>query len=230
MTLRYVTFTVIPAAKGFKHLDRKLVEAEGVAPEAIHHMKHLSDGTLVALLEVSGDPDRATKLIERHNQAIEYEIKRRKDSVMYHSRTEPPEELDSLLSFENENGFSLLMPIEYTRDGGLEVTFVSDESTLQSAMAEMPAVETDVEILETGTFDADVTTGTSNLTSTQQEVLRVAVGLGYYNEPRNATQQDIADVMDCSAANVGEHLRRIEARLVENVSPQTPDLTPPVEE
>ncbi|OLZ39885.1 hypothetical protein A6E15_02320 [Natrinema saccharevitans] len=48
-------------------------------------------------------------------------------------------------------------------------------------------------------------------------MLRVAVEEGYYEEPRKVTYGDIAARLDCSAGTVGQHLRRIEARLMSSL-------------
>jgi predicted DNA binding protein len=51
------------------------------------------------------------------------------------------------------------------------------------------------------------------LTERQQEVLEVALELGYYDVPRQATHNDIAERLDLSVGTVGEHLQKIEARV-----------------
>ncbi|MFQ3320750.1 MAG: putative DNA binding protein, partial [Natronomonas sp.] len=57
------------------------------------------------------------------------------------------------------------------------------------------------------------------LTARQKEVLLAALEAGYYDESRQATYDDIASVVDCSATTVGEHLRKIEGRLVRGIVP-----------
>jgi predicted DNA binding protein len=58
------------------------------------------------------------------------------------------------------------------------------------------------------------------LTPRQQETLRTAVEVGYYDEPRRVTYRDIADRLQISAGTVGEHLRKIEAKILTDVVPE----------
>lgn len=50
----------------------------------------------------------------------------------------------------------------------------------------------------------------SRLTGHQREVLRVVVNLGYYQEPREATHDQIAAATGLSDTSMGEHLQKIE--------------------
>ena len=52
------------------------------------------------------------------------------------------------------------------------------------------------------------------LTDRQHEILTIAVEQGHYEVPRRATINDIADEMGLSQATVGEHLQKIEARIL----------------
>lgn len=54
------------------------------------------------------------------------------------------------------------------------------------------------------------------LTAKQREVLVTALEKGYFNVPREATQQDLADSLDIQSSAVSETLRRATAELVAN--------------
>jgi predicted DNA binding protein len=49
----------------------------------------------------------------------------------------------------------------------------------------------------------------------QREALAAAAALGYYDQPRGATSEDVADELDCATATAAEHLRKAEATLVD---------------
>jgi predicted DNA binding protein len=51
------------------------------------------------------------------------------------------------------------------------------------------------------------------ITSRQEDVLEAAVDLGYYSEPRQASLEDIGEVVGISPGTVGEHLRKAEERV-----------------
>lgn len=53
----------------------------------------------------------------------------------------------------------------------------------------------------------------AGLTDRQQEVLETAIRLGYYETPREATHDDIAEQVDVEPSTVGKHLRHVESRV-----------------
>nr|WP_275039294.1 helix-turn-helix domain-containing protein [Halococcus salifodinae] len=61
------------------------------------------------------------------------------------------------------------------------------------------------------------------MTDRQHEVLRVAVDLGYYQEPREATHDEIAAATGLSETTVSEHLRKIEATVFSSLHVGTTD-------
>ena len=84
------------------------------------------------------------------------------------------------------------------------------------AFAEATPSETeayDIEVLETGEHHPELGDLFLSLTERQREVLETATDLGYYDNPRQATHDDIAADVDASPSTVGEHLRKIEARV-----------------
>ncbi|SNZ15694.1 Predicted DNA binding protein, contains HTH domain [Natronoarchaeum philippinense] len=63
------------------------------------------------------------------------------------------------------------------------------------------------------------------LTDRQDEALRTAYELGYFDIPRGASLEDVAAELDISASSVSERLRRAQTRLVEEtVAPTWPPL------
>ena len=53
------------------------------------------------------------------------------------------------------------------------------------------------------------------LTNHQQEALRTAYELGYFDIPRQASLQEVASELDIAASSVSERLRRAQTRLIE---------------
>nr|WP_276252178.1 helix-turn-helix domain-containing protein [Halomicroarcula sp. SHR3] len=41
--------------------------------------------------------------------------------------------------------------------------------------------------------------------------------MGYYDQPRGATQADVAEVLDCSPQTAGTHLRKAESKVMRAV-------------
>ncbi|PSP27438.1 hypothetical protein BRC65_05590 [Halobacteriales archaeon QH_2_65_14] len=57
-------------------------------------------------------------------------------------------------------------------------------------------------------------TAAEQLSERQREALRVALAVGYYDSPRRATHEDVADRLDCAPSTASEHLQKAEATLV----------------
>jgi len=51
------------------------------------------------------------------------------------------------------------------------------------------------------------------LTTRQQEVLRAAVEVGYYENPRTGTHEDVAAAVGIAPTTAGDHIREIETRV-----------------
>ena len=59
----------------------------------------------------------------------------------------------------------------------------------------------------------------AQLTDRQREILAAAVEVGYYEVPRQASHEDIADHLGIAPATVGEHLRKIESTVLKEIIP-----------
>ncbi|MFT4890398.1 MAG: putative DNA binding protein [Halobacteriales archaeon] len=63
----------------------------------------------------------------------------------------------------------------------------------------------------------------SLLTEKQQEALMLAVERGYYEQPRQATLEDIAEDLDVGKSAVSHRLKAAEAKIIRNHLPRTND-------
>jgi len=101
------------------------------------------------------------------------------------------------------------MPIELTEDGHQRVTLVGTDEAFARLEPDPPEGVT-IDILEMGEYHPDGGRLLDALTERQREVLEVAVEVGYYETPRQATHEDVADRVGCSPATAGEHLQKVE--------------------
>ena len=58
--------------------------------------------------------------------------------------------------------------------------------------------------------------GTTGLTTAQREALVTAYNMGYFNEPRETSQEDLATILDISSTAAGGRIRRGMATLIES--------------
>ncbi|THE63928.1 hypothetical protein D8Y22_15780 [Salinadaptatus halalkaliphilus] len=105
------------------------------------------------------------------------------------------------------------MTVVDSERSSLRVTVIGPDEDVQEHVTETRSLgELTVETVMS--YYPSTTHRFDELTDRQQEVLVTAYEQGYYDIPRNATYEDIAAELDCSASSVGQILRRTEATLV----------------
>lgn len=217
--MRQARFVIKPRQGSFHPLERDLAASSDASLEAVRSIELLEDGTVNGLLEIDGDVDRVREIADAADDVIDYQLVDAGTTIVAFGQLVASPLLETLLEVRNTNEIVLEMPLEFTRDGRLELPLIGTQESLQSAMQELPdSVEFDVE--HVGPYEPEAQRLVSTLTSRQRETLEVAVEVGYYQHPRTATQSDVADALGRSPATVGEHLRKIEASLFGAIVPQ----------
>jgi len=217
--MRFIDFRLVPPNGGFHPAERVVGEDPAIRRVAIHQFRTLDDDTAVAMFESVGDVDRATELLEREPTVHSFDVATTGGDRLYaHCHVEVGDSVARVFGIAERHELVLDMPMRYADRGGLEIRAIGKYETFRDAMAEIPdGVE--FTLLRTGEYAPGGEGFFQQLTPRQQETLRTAVEVGYYNEPRRVTYQDIADRLQISAGTVGEHLRKIEAQILTNVVP-----------
>lgn len=212
--MRYLTLLVEPSGGGAFHpLGERLTDEPSIERRAIHHVDLLADDTVLLFAEASGSQERYERIMEESPRVHEYLVAG-DDHWTAVSRLEPTEGARRALELQRESHLVIDTPIRFTADGALEVTCIGTDETfgkLSEAIDETAPVT--FEVLEMGDYDPDESSFGRTFTSRQEEVLEAAVDLGYYNEPRRATLEDVAEVVGIAPTTVGEHLRKVEERV-----------------
>jgi DNA-binding CsgD family transcriptional regulator len=195
------------------HLQDRMFEAPDLTRERIYHLTVLEDETMVLLGRVSGNLDRLETMLAAGDDALDYTLSQddESDSALVFLHVRPPTAIRAFLQLPRTHEVFFDFPIEGTDDGRLRVEMIGETNTiLQDALGAVPdGVEVTVERL--GPYPNDDVDAL--LTARQREVLAVAQELGYYDTPRRATHEDIADRIGLSVGTVSEHLQKIEARV-----------------
>ncbi|CAI50309.1 HTH-10 family transcription regulator [Natronomonas pharaonis DSM 2160] len=220
--MRYATVTITPESGAFQPADGAVADDPAVVRESIDQLESLDDGTCVMLSRVRGDLSRAADILDGQSDVLGYDIATDGDSrvgqqhgyIYVHFR--PTETVAELLAAVEETEAVLKTPLEYRDNGGVRVTLIGDDETIQRTVEAVPNT---VRISLEGTGDYRPSTGRllSVLTPRQREILEAAVEAGYYEVPRQATHEDIAETVDVSAGTVGEHLRKVEGKLLSSL-------------
>lgn len=208
--MRYLTGVLRPVEK-IHPIEEALAEEPAVTPVAIHQTKLLDDGTCVTLLEVTGDLESLEAILDDHPSVHQYTIAGDRDGFAY-MQTEPHELTRSLIRMQAESEVIVRMPIEHTADGGVRGTILGHDEAFQSAIEQLPDA-VDVEIESIGEYHPDVGDVFASLTDRQREIVATAIRDGYYQDPRRASQADVAETLGIATGTVSEHLRRIEAKV-----------------
>lgn len=209
--MRFVTLLVEPVdGDAFHPVEGRIVDAPGLEPVAIHRMNDLGDGTVSLLAEVAGAADRYRDVLENSPEVREFTVVDGEgDRAFGYSRTETTELVEGMLERNRQWEFVREMPIELTSDGAQRVTLVGTEAAFARAEYDPPA-GVEITIEKTGEYRPEGGRLLDGLTTRQREVLEAAVAAGYYETPRQATHEDVAERVGCSPATVGEHLQKIE--------------------
>lgn len=177
----------------------------------VYRMEVLEDGSVLLVGAFEGDPEEFFERVSTAEQTLDLAVSEERDGI-YHAQFEPRPEVRRMIAARRETPIAMQMPMAMNSDGSVEATYIAEADLFTEALDEIPdAVE--VEVLRMGDYEPAETDVFDTLTRRQREVLDVAVEQGYYEDPREATHEELAAALDVSAATVGEHLRRIERRL-----------------
>jgi len=211
--MRYITVRLTPTDGGAFHpLGQALADADDITREAVHQVELLGDGTGVMLAEARGNQERYERILADSEYVHRYAVTGVEGRWYAYLQFEPKEINRRMLEHRQESAMMMEMPIETNPDGSMDVTLVGEEGAFADAVARDQDAY-DVALLETGQRPPRIDDLFACLTERQQTILETAVELGYYENPRQATQQDIADAVGATAGTVGEHLRKIEHRV-----------------
>lgn len=215
--MRYVSVVLIPSDEGLHPVDRDLADDPELSRELLHNINLLEDGTAITLYQIEGDAAR----VEAHLDTAEilaYNVSQTGDSVQAYVHFVPNDTVTGLLELLQNHELILDLPLEYTERGGLRVTLVGEAETFRAVRTEVPD-DIRLKLEGTGKYEPETRRLFSQLTPRQQETLRTAIEVGYYEVPRKATHVDIAEELGRTDATVGEHLRKIEATVLSQIVP-----------
>lgn len=215
--MRYVKVVLIPEDGGLHPAAAALDAEPQVQLDAILHVNLLNDGTAVTLFEHRGNPDRLATILDEEDSVVKYNVAEVEEGIQAYVHSYPTETGSKLLRLMQEHEFVVDTPLRFNPQGALRVSVIGDEETVQRALNDIPE-GVRVELERLSDYEPEQRYLTSMLTDRQQEILDAAVSLGYYEVPRRATHEDIAAELDLSTTTVGEHLRKIEARMLSEIA------------
>ena len=173
-----------------------------------------TEGPRSYVLEVTGDPATLADALADQESVLECELVHAEgDHGVVYAHAESTETELAMQATLSAGSLVTMPPIAIYPDGSVVFRVVGEQADLQTAVeavsADLPAT---VERL--GDYDRPPERVAAALTDRQAELVRTALELGYYDVPRTATHEDVADAADCAPSTASEHLRKAEAALV----------------
>jgi DNA-binding CsgD family transcriptional regulator len=209
--MRYITF-VISQIDDERCPNGECATDSVVNGEAIQYINLLDDGTGVGLYQLRSDLEQGTEVLEANPEVLACEASEAADGLVYvHFRVNAL--MTDLLSILRRYEIVVDWPMEYTDQGGLRITMLGEDKKIREAITGLPD-EIQITLDGIGEYHPDMRQLASLLTDRQQELLELAINEGYYEMPRRATLSDLADRGNISAGTVGEHLRKIERKVI----------------
>jgi predicted DNA binding protein len=214
--MRFATIRYRHPDGWFQSLGAAFAEEDDVTRVAVHSLQLLDDGQALYLYELEGDAHTVRKLLDDTDIATSYQVVESGGSTFAYIHFEPTTTVERLLRTPATYGLVVDGPVTVRGDGSVELTYVGEEGDIKEALTSTPD-ELTVTIKRVGDYVPDTQQLFADLSSRQQEVLRTAHELGYYEQPRRATQADVAAELNCSPGNVGNILRRIQNTIVNEI-------------
>ena len=216
--MRYLTALVEPNGRSAFHpLGAQLSDDPSIERRAIHHVELLADDTVLLFAEASGSQERYGEIMEDSPHVRDF-IVSGDNHWMAVSLFEPTAVTRQTLELQRNSHLVIDTPIHFTSDGALKITCLgTDEIFKQLSEKLVDSESVTFELLEMGDYEPDESSFSRVFTPRQEEVLETAVELGYYSVPRQATLEDIGEVFGIAPTTVGEHLRKIEARVFSEI-------------
>lgn len=191
--------------------------------DSLHHERLLA-WTIVPwsdvwylLFHADGDREAYRDAIDDVDAVIEYDLTPAEPGSFYvyvvHERRE--NDVDFMTPFAARN-LVIVPPIEYTSAGETKFTIVGDPGDIGDLVEDVPD-RILVEVDRIGEYDHRYGTLAGRLTDRQREAVAAAVDVGYYEVPSEATLEEVADRLDCTAGTASTILSRAEKAVMQSV-------------
>lgn len=169
---------------------------------------------VTVLLYLKGDLDRFETVLSGTDLVIDYDVTPVGANRGYLYIFAEPHPLEwELFDIGTSPGLLPIFPIQYHPNGSLTVRILGPAPRLKNAVEAMPTgVETSIE--QVGEYDLGRPPIPPSLPPRQQEALEVALELGFYEVPREASRVDVAERLGCAPSTASEHLQKAERRIV----------------
>lgn len=165
------------------------------------------------LFAVEGDRNEVQAELGAMANVIDYECIPIDSGRFYlYVKPEPTPVSAKLFEMYRNEDLMIVHPVVYENHGAY-VSILGNPRELQRAVNRFSS-GLGVTVERVGGFHSSLETVTSRLSARQREAVEIGFELGYYQHPRRATHEDIADRMNCAPNTVTAHLQKAEAKII----------------
>lgn len=176
--------------------------------------RELPDGTLATLFRVVAPREPYLERLRSVDAIDRFETAPGDDAFYLKAYERLGGPLETFLGAFADSEFLSVPPIACRSAGRMSFGLIGPPDQLRDVLASVPD-PIDVEVDRIGSYGGGRRLAGVGLTERQQEVLRAARRVGYYDVPRTGSVADVAEAVGCSSSTAGAHLRKAEAALVE---------------
>jgi len=161
-----------------------------------------------------GDADALEAAIADIPEVLGYDIERVAEGAFYvYIRDATTVSLREVFESLLTGAVIVVPPIVYHEDGWVTVSLFGDDEQLQAAVEQIPD-PVEVVIEQVGGLASAAPAVDAGLTDRQRAAVEAALELGYYDVPREAGHEAVADALECAPSTAAEHLRKAESRVL----------------
>lgn len=213
--MQYLRMTARPPLEAIPRTLRILVASEHVAKARWVAWNFSDSRGITVLLHVEGDRETVDERLTDAPEVVTADAAPAADGAFYLLATLDPTASSvtgSLFEVIRRDGVVLLPPVA-ERNGAVEVRLVGEPASVSDIVDALPP-SVDVAVHEVGERGLLSERSTATLSPRQREAVTAAIDLGYYDQPRKATHEDVAEALGCAPSTASEHIRKAEAKLV----------------
>ncbi len=164
---------------------------------------------------LEGDREAFRQRLETIAEVREFEITPAGEAFYAYVRDATTEPLRGLFGAVAESTAVVIPPIEYAEETVSYSVFGPGEE-IEAAIERVPdPIEVRVEAV--GGMRGVAELADSLVTDRQRKALEVALAVGYYEVPREASHEDVAAELGCAPSTAAEHLRKGEGAVLQAV-------------
>jgi predicted DNA binding protein len=210
--VRHFTLSLRPGAGLVHPIDDALAAAPECSRESLSHLQS-REATSTLCYRLRGDETHLPGVLDERPDVLVYDVTDDREGTFgLYLRVDGG--LDTFERCFFDAGLLIDLPVTFT-GRGLRLSIIGTSAMVKHAMERLPdGVACSVERLGAASADQRLL---ATLTDRQREVIETAFELGYYEIPRRTTHADIATALDLSGSTIDEHLRKAEARLMEQL-------------